>query len=196
MLAGDALLGARFLLRHFCLPILCRRAVGLSALTLMDRRLELAIGVHAANNIGAVERLFSSPNSSLHFDNKAVPWWGGGFAAEMAIIYFAARWIVRRAQRRLATTCKGSMRRLTRAAPRKLVVAPWAQYTALVRQVGREGAERRRKLDFRSEGNPSAPLISSDIVGLCCRSQRQRGIGLSGGSDRICAQRRCHGQSE
>jgi hypothetical protein len=73
-------------------------SLGLSTLTLMDGRLELAIGAHAANNISVVlARLFSgSAPPLLLFDHTQLPWSAVVIGIiQSGLLCLAACWIVR-----------------------------------------------------------------------------------------------------
>jgi membrane protease YdiL (CAAX protease family) len=87
---------------------------GFSAVTLLDRRLELAIGVHAAQNIYIVlDRALLGPirsDPTLFRISGPVPWWTPGQAAlEFLIVYLIARWLVRRTRHRLAPAEGGEL---------------------------------------------------------------------------------------
>jgi hypothetical protein len=76
-------------------------SLGLSALTLMDRRLELAIGVHAANNISTALFFMFVPawpaQAPVLFGHSRVRWSHlVVFATQLGMIYLAARWLVGR----------------------------------------------------------------------------------------------------
>jgi membrane protease YdiL (CAAX protease family) len=100
-----AIVGLLFALAHgfshglFAIAYFLVISLGLSALTLTDRRLELAIGAHAANNICVVlGRLFSSQaHPQLLFLNTQVSWWALIVTVlQFALVCLAACWIVRR----------------------------------------------------------------------------------------------------
>jgi uncharacterized protein len=74
-------------------------SVGLSVVTLLDRRIEIAIGAHAANNILAILgiALFAggSGQSTLLFEASQAPWWaalvaGGEFLILCGVVYMLA----------------------------------------------------------------------------------------------------------
>jgi uncharacterized protein len=80
-------------------PYFVVMSLGLSALTLMDGRLELAIGAHAANNISfLIMRLLSaSAPPRLLFDHTQLPWSAVGIGIiQSGLVYLAACWFVRR----------------------------------------------------------------------------------------------------
>ena len=97
----------------FVFPTYVVMSLGLSALTLRDQRVELAIGAHAANNISVVlVGLFLSGSSSgvlsepathprtLFLDAAPLPWWMVPEAAlQFALIYAMACWFLRRGER-------------------------------------------------------------------------------------------------
>lgn len=88
----------------FVFPVYMIMSVGLSALTLLDQRVELAIGAHAANNIFVViVSLFLSDPTQRHtlfLDGGPVPWWAvPEVAVQFALVYAMASWLVRRGQR-------------------------------------------------------------------------------------------------
>ena len=87
----------------FAVPYFVVMSLGLSALTLMDGRLELAIGAHAANNISfLLARLFSaSAPPQLLFDDSQLP--ASAIIVgiiQSVLVVVAARWIVQRGERR------------------------------------------------------------------------------------------------
>jgi uncharacterized protein len=99
------IVGLLFALAHgfshgmLAVPYFLVVSLGLSALTLMDGRLELAIGAHAANNISFLfSRLFSaSAAPQLLFDHTQLPWSAVGMAViQSGVVCLAACWIVRR----------------------------------------------------------------------------------------------------
>jgi len=76
-------------------------SIGLSALSLGDRRLELAIGAHAANNIFvvALALVTSGPGGqpTLFLQSTVVPWSAPLIvAAQMGLLYLVARRVMRR----------------------------------------------------------------------------------------------------
>ncbi|HEX7969941.1 MAG TPA: CPBP family glutamic-type intramembrane protease [Stellaceae bacterium] len=85
----------------FALPLYIVMSLGLSALTLLDQRLELAIGAHAANNIFVViASLFLTAHSARPtlFLNEVQATWSMSARAvvQFALIYAMARWLLRR----------------------------------------------------------------------------------------------------
>jgi membrane protease YdiL (CAAX protease family) len=103
------IVGLLFALAHgfshgiFAVPYFVVMSLGLSALTLMDGRLELAIGAHAANNISfLLARLFSaSAPPQLLFDDSQLP--ASAIIVgiiQSVLVVVAARWIVQRGERR------------------------------------------------------------------------------------------------
>ena len=100
--------GIAFALAHgflhgpYAFPYYVIMSLGLSALTLLDQRLELAIGVHAANNIAVVSAMLflsgGSPPSSLLFNAVQATWMSCIYVLLVfAVIYAMGRWLVRRA---------------------------------------------------------------------------------------------------
>ena len=88
----------------FVFPVYIIMSLGLSALTLLDQRVELAIGAHAANNIFVVivSLFLSAPlqRHTLFLDGGPVPWWAVLEAAiQFALVYAMAYWLVRRVRR-------------------------------------------------------------------------------------------------
>jgi membrane protease YdiL (CAAX protease family) len=76
-------------------------SIGLSALSLGDRRLELAMGAHAANNIFVVSLgLFAAGHRAGHpliLQSTAIPWFAPLIvAAQMGLLYLVARRFMRR----------------------------------------------------------------------------------------------------
>lgn len=93
-------LAHRFLHGVLAFPYFAIWSLGLSALTLMDRRLERAIGVHAANNISTVLVFMFVPawpaQAPVLFSHSPVHWWHlVVLATQLGMIYLAARWLVR-----------------------------------------------------------------------------------------------------
>lgn len=89
-------------------PVYIIMSLGLSALTLLDQRVELAIGAHAANNIFVVivSLFLSAPlaRHTLFLDAGPVPWAAVPEAAvQFALVYAMAFWFVRRTRRRSVT---------------------------------------------------------------------------------------------
>ena len=85
----------------FALPLYIVMSLGLSALTLLDQRLELAIGAHAANNIFVViASLFLAAHSArptLFLNEVQATWWMSARAVvQFVLIYAMARWLLRR----------------------------------------------------------------------------------------------------
>jgi len=85
----------------FVFPVYVIMSIGLSSLTLLDQRIELAIGAHAANNIFVVmvSLFLSGPlhRHALFLDNGPVPWWAVPQAAlQFALVYAMAYGFVRR----------------------------------------------------------------------------------------------------
>ncbi|HEX9491058.1 MAG TPA: CPBP family glutamic-type intramembrane protease, partial [Stellaceae bacterium] len=88
----------------FVFPVYVIMSLGLSALTLLDQRVELAIGAHAANNVSVVivSLFLSTPlqRRTLFLDGGPVPWWAVLEAAiQFALVYAMAYWLVRRVRR-------------------------------------------------------------------------------------------------
>jgi membrane protease YdiL (CAAX protease family) len=89
----------------FIFPTYVIMSLGFSALTLRDQRVELAIGVHAANNIFVVlaSVFLSDPavqRHTLFLGGGPVPWWAVPEAAiQFALIYWMACWFMRRGAR-------------------------------------------------------------------------------------------------
>ena len=88
----------------FVFPVYIIMSVGLSALTLLDQRVELAIGAHAANNIFVVivSLFLSDPlqHHALFLAGGPVPWWAVPEAAvQFALVYAMAYGLTRRFQR-------------------------------------------------------------------------------------------------
>jgi membrane protease YdiL (CAAX protease family) len=102
--------GLLFALAHapyagpFAFPVYIIMSVGLSALTLLDQRVELAIGAHAANNIFVVivSLFLADPlrHHTLFLDGGPVPWWAVPEAAvQFGLVYAMAYGLMRRFQR-------------------------------------------------------------------------------------------------
>jgi membrane protease YdiL (CAAX protease family) len=77
---------------------------GLSALTLRDQRIELAMGVHAANNIIVVLGMLLVPidraHPSLFLSTVQAPWWAAIVpCVQFTVVYLVLRWRLRRAER-------------------------------------------------------------------------------------------------
>jgi membrane protease YdiL (CAAX protease family) len=107
------LVGFAFALAHgflhgpYAFPYYVIMSMGLSALTRLDQRLELAIGAHAANNTAVVgAALFlsgGSPPSSLLFNTAQATWMSCiDVFLTFAVIYAMARWLLRRGEAAVA----------------------------------------------------------------------------------------------
>lgn len=88
----------------FVFPVYIIMSLGLSSLTLLDQRIELAIGAHAANNIFVVivSLFLSAPlqRHTLFLDAGPLPWWAVAQAAvQFALVYAMAYGFVRRSRR-------------------------------------------------------------------------------------------------
>lgn len=101
------IVGAAFALAHgflhgrYAFAYYLVMSLGLSLLTLWDERLELAIGIHTAQNVFAVivGAIFaaSSGRSSMLFDATQVPWWSALVPAlQFAVVYLVVAWLERR----------------------------------------------------------------------------------------------------
>lgn len=104
------IVGIVFALAHgtlhgrYALLIYLVLSVGLSVVTLVDQRIEMAIGIHTANNVfavlGGAFAAASSGQSTLLFDSTQAPWWSPLVAgAQMLTICGVVFWLVRRRRR-------------------------------------------------------------------------------------------------
>jgi membrane protease YdiL (CAAX protease family) len=80
-------------------------SLGLSVVTLVDQRIEMAIGIHTANNLlavlGSALTIESSGQPTLLFDSTQIPWWSPfGAGAQFLIVCAVVFWLARRRRRR------------------------------------------------------------------------------------------------
>jgi uncharacterized protein len=92
---------------RYAFPFYVVMSLGLSLLTLWDERLELAIGIHTAQNvmavIGGAVLAASSGRSTMLFNAFEVPWWSALVpAAQFFIVYLIIAWLDRRRSRTAA----------------------------------------------------------------------------------------------
>jgi uncharacterized protein len=85
---------------RYAFPFYLVMSLGLSLLTLWDERLELAIGIHTAQNIMAVISgaffAASAGRSTMLFNAFQVPWWSALVpAAQFLIVYLIVAWLDR-----------------------------------------------------------------------------------------------------
>jgi len=88
----------------YAFPFYLVMSLGLSLLTLWDERLELAIGIHTAQNVMAVISgaffAASSGRSTMLFNAIEVPWWSALVpATQFVIVYVIFAWLERRRSR-------------------------------------------------------------------------------------------------
>jgi uncharacterized protein len=86
---------------RYAFPFYLVMSLGLSLLTLWDERLELAIGIHTAQNVMAVlgGAVFAagSGRSTMLFNAFQVPWWSALVpATQFFIVYLIVAWLDRR----------------------------------------------------------------------------------------------------
>jgi uncharacterized protein len=92
---------------RYAFPFYLVMSLGLSLLTLWDERLELAIGIHTAQNVIAVigGAIFaaSAGQSTVLFNAIQVPWWSALVpAAQFFIVYLIVAWLERHRSRTAA----------------------------------------------------------------------------------------------
>jgi uncharacterized protein len=103
---------------RYAFPFYLVMWLGLSLLTLWDERLELAIGIHTAQNllavIGGAVFAASADRSTILFNAIQVPWWSALVpATQFFIVYLIVAWLERRRSTgcgRLDLTCGVTVR--------------------------------------------------------------------------------------
>lgn len=96
-----------FSLGAWAFPYYVTMSLSLSAITLLDGRLELAIGVHTINNVcailGNVLTSADPASPSLFLDSSPIPPWALVQAiAQATLLYLGARWLIRRRPSQIA----------------------------------------------------------------------------------------------